>query len=319
MTDTVLATKDPSAHVPLGRVTLGGYDVAVGPAMHLAAERDRLDAMRFERFDVARMGTTIGAEIRGLDLRAELAAEVVAEINDALHAFKVVFFRDQPLTSEQHVAFARRFGELEIHPFIPSNTGCPELVRFSKSAEVGGYENAWHHDVTWRATPSKAAVLHAIEVPAVGGDTLFADMCAAYDGLDEATKARIEPMTAVHDFLQAFGAQVPPEHMAETRARYPMVEHPVVCTHAATGRRHLYVNRNFVHHLVGLDEVENLRLMDLLCRQADYPEYQCRFHWEDHSVAIWDNRAVQHYACSDYWPHVRVMERASIIGDAPVR
>jgi len=317
MTDTVLATNDPSAAVVAKRVTLPGYDIMVGPATHLAGERQRLDTLRFESFDVVRLGATIGAEIRGLDLRRPLTPAVVAELGEALHAYKVVFFRDQPISAGQHVAFARCFGELEIHPFIPSNTGVPELVRFEKTAEVAGYENAWHHDVTWRARPSMAAVLHALSVPAVGGDTLFADMGAAYDGLDDTLKARIDGLSAVHDFVRTFGRQVPPDKMAETRARYPAVEHPVVCRHAATGRRHLYVNRTFVDHVVGLDPDESLALLDRLCRQADYPEYQCRFHWEDHSVAFWDNRMVQHYAASDYWPQSRVMERASIVGGVP--
>ncbi len=161
-------------------------------------------------------------------------------------------------------------------------------------------------------------VLHAIEVPATGGDTLFSDMYAAYDGLDAATRARIDPLAAVHDFAMSFGAQVPADQLEETRARYPQVTHPVVVTHADTGRKLLYVNRIFVDHLVGVDRDESVALLDLLCRQAELLEHQCRWQWEPDSVAFWDNRAVQHYACSDYWPSVRVMERASIIGTEPV-
>jgi taurine dioxygenase len=318
MTETVIAERDPGAHLKASRVRMRGYDVMTGPTTYLAAERERLGALEFEHFDVARLGATIGAELRGVDLRRPLAPEVIGEIRAALFAFKVIFFRDQPITGEQHVVFARNFGELEVHPFIPSNTGIKELVRFEKSAEVAGYENAWHHDVTWRARPSMGAVLHAIKVPGVGGDTLFADMCAAYDGLDDDTKQRINGLTAIHDYMKAFGHQVPPDRQAEMRTRFPQAEHPVVCTHAETGRRHLYVNRNFVDHIVGLDPDENLRLMDLVSRQADYPEHQCRFHWEDHSIAFWDNRAVQHYAASDYWPQIRIMERASIVGPTPV-
>jgi taurine dioxygenase len=154
-------------------------------------------------------------------------------------------------------------------------------------------------------------------VPAIGGDTLFADMYAAYDGLDEATQARIDGLVAEHDFMRSFAGQVPADKAAEMRAMYPLVEHPVVCTHAVTGRRHLYVNRNFVSRIVGLEPDESRALLDRLCRQADYPEYQVRFHWEPDSIAFWDNRAVQHYASSDYWPSTRTMERASIKGDRP--
>ncbi len=117
--------------------------------------------------------------------------------------------------------------------------------------------------------------------------------------------------------MHSFGRQVPPDQFDEVRAKYPVVEHPVVCTHATTGRKHLYVNLNFVDHLVGLEPAASSELLQYLCAQADYPEYQCRFRWTDDSVAFWDNRAVQHYASSDYWPEIRVMERASIVGSRP--
>jgi taurine dioxygenase len=244
---------------------------------------------------------------------------VIAELRQALLDYKVLFFRDQQVTSAQHVAFARRFGDLEVHPFIPGNGEHPELVRFAKSADVGGYENGWHSDVSWRAVPSMAAVLHAVAVPPTGGDTLFADMCAAYDGLPDDTKARIGDLVAVHDHVSSFGHQVPPERREEIRAQYPPVEHPVVRTHPETGRQLLYVNRFFTSHIVGLDPEESRALIEELSRRAEIVEYQCRFQWTPDAVVMWDNRSVQHYACSDYWPSVRVMERASIVGDAPVR
>jgi len=215
------------------------------------------------------------------------------------------------------VLFAKRFGPLEIHPFIPSNTGVPELVRFEKTAEVAGYENSWHHDVTWRAEPSMGAILHGIELPAVGGDTLFSDMGAAYDGLTDAVKQQIDGLLAEHDFMKSFGRTVPEDRMAETREMFPIVTHPVVITHDRTGRKLLYVNRNFVNRLVGLSDEESAALLDHLCDQAATVEYQIRFQWQPDSIAFWDNRAVQHYASSDYWPQRRVMERASIMGARP--
>jgi taurine dioxygenase len=311
----IVATEDPSAR--LGARRRQDSDMGVGPVTHLADERARLAGLTWEHFEIERLSSTLGAEVSGVDLTATLADEVVEELRSALFAHKVLFFRDQPLTAEQHVAFASRFGELEVHPFIPSNTGVPELVRFEKTAEVGGYENLWHHDVTWRETPSMGAVLHAIEIPPVGGDTLFSDMHAAYEGLSDELKARIEGLTATHDFLKAFGHNVPDERKAEMREQYPVVEHPVVITHEGTGQRLLYVNRIFTQSIVGLDPDESADLLYELCRQAETVEYQVRFRWQPHSVAFWDNRAVQHYASSDYWPERRVMERASIVGSRP--
>jgi taurine dioxygenase len=302
-----------------GSFRLPGYSVLVGPFTHLAEERDRLAALTWRHLEVRRLGTTIGAELSGPDLTSELDDEVIDEIRQALHDYKVIFFREQPMTPAQHVAFARRFGELEIHPFLPSNTGEPELVRFEKTAEVTGYENSWHHDVTWRECPSMGAVLHALSVPDHGGDTLFSDMYAAYDSLDDATRSSIDDLVAVHDFTQTFGHTMSAEQRRQAQAQYPPVRHPVVCTHPATGKHHLYVNRPFVSHIEGMDSDESRALLDLLCRQADSPEHQCRFSWTKDAVAFWDNRAVQHYASSDYWPHFRTMERASVVGLRPER
>jgi taurine dioxygenase len=313
---TIVADQDAGARLAAKRFRIEGLGWA-GPATYLAPEDERLAGLTWEHFTVDRVGPTLGAELSGVDITVDLAPEVVAEIGRALADYKVIFFRDQPLTPERHVAFARCFGELEVHPFIPANSGQPELVRFEKSAEVAGYENSWHHDVTWRAIPSKAAVLHAISVPGVGGDTLFSDMCAAYDSLEDDVKERLEGLRAVHDFVRAFGAQVPEDRRAEMRATYPLVEHPVVVTHPVTGRKLLYVNRNFTERIVGLDADESTELLEICFAQAAVVEHQVRFRWRDDSVAMWDNLAVQHYASSDYWPHTRTMERASIVGTRP--
>jgi alpha-ketoglutarate-dependent taurine dioxygenase len=300
-------------------VELPGFPVRVGPFTHLAAERDRLMSLSWHHFEATQISPTLGAEISGLDLTQPLDTDELAELRRALADYKVLFFRVQRLTPGAHAAFARQFGPLEVHPVLPSNDADPALVRFEKNADVVGYENMWHHDVTWREEPSIAAVLHAIAVPAIGGDTLFADMCAAYDCLDENTRDQIENLDAIHDFTHAFGHALPSAKIAELKAVHPPVRHPVVCTHPVTGRRHLYVNRAFVSHFDGFSRDDSLALLDRLCRAADYPEHQCRFRWAPDSVAIWDNRAVQHYASSDYWPHQRVMERASVIGPRPQR
>ncbi len=308
---------DPGTHLAARRLELHPFGVMVGPVGHLAEERERLWSLQWSNFDVEPHSATIGAEILGLNLCTQLDDLVVAELREALNAYKVLFFRDQPLTAAQHVAFARRFGELEVHPFLQSNAEFPELVRFEKTSETGGYENGWHSDVTWRECPSLGSVLHAIEVPRSGGDTLFADMGAAYDGLSDELRSELEGSIAVHDYLQAFGHGVPKDQRETMRKQYPQVHHPVVRTHPETGRKSLFVNRFFTTGIVGMEDAAAKALIGRLAREAETVEYQCRFQWQADSVAFWDNRAVQHYASSDYWPHRRVMERATIIGDRP--
>ncbi|MEZ5166883.1 MAG: TauD/TfdA family dioxygenase [Acidimicrobiales bacterium] len=167
MTDTEVqaGTSDPASHIVPGRVVIERFGVSLGPWLHLAEERHQLANPAFDHIEVIPRGVTLGAEIRGVDLTADLAEPVVDELRRALADYKVVYFRGQPVSSAQHVALARRFGELEIHPFITGNEEHPELVRFEKGADTGGFENAWHHDVTWREIPSMGAILHAIQVP----------------------------------------------------------------------------------------------------------------------------------------------------------
>jgi alpha-ketoglutarate-dependent taurine dioxygenase len=310
--------KDPASLITPGRVNIPPFSTKVGPVTHLAAERGRLASSLYDGFTVSPLGATIGGEVDGVDLTRPMEQELVAELRRALLDYKVLFFRNQPLTAESHVAFARQFGDLEIHPFNVSNTTQPELVRFEKEAQVGGFENGWHSDVSWREVPSAAAVLHAIEVPLVGGDTAFCDMYAAYEGLDEDLRAKVEGLVAIHDFTKAFGHSVDDSAKEEMRAKFPPVHHPVVRTHGETGRKLLYVNRFFTESIVEMEQNEANELIDLLSSQAELLEYQCRFRWQKDSVAFWDNRACQHFALSDYWPERRVMERASIIGERPV-
>ncbi len=264
---------------------------------------------------------TIGAEIEGVDLTRPLIEATVSALRRALLDWKVLFFRDQEIDTGQHLAFARRFGELEVHPFAPQKPGYPEVLAITHDEKSRGRENTWHSDVTWRLEPSLGSILRALEVPPVGGDTLFADMYAAYEGLTDEVKARIEGALAVHDF-ENFRRGMRKRGVSEAEIEafdklYPTVEHPVVRTHPETGRKALYVNAAFTRYIVGMEKGESDALLAHLYAQAAIPEYQCRFRWEKNSIAFWDNRASQHYAASDYFPAVRRMERVTVIGDRP--
>lgn len=279
--------------------------------------RDEIASRERRRIDLRPLGVTIGAEVGNVDLAQSLDDDTFAEVEQALLDYKVLVFRRQRLDGRGQQAFARRFGRLEAHPFLPSSGSEERIVRFEKSEQEAGIENIWHADVTWRERPAMAAVLRAVEVPDVGGDTLFADMAAAYEGLRDEVKSRVQGLTAVHDFAQSFGLAFDADALASLREEYPPVEHPVVRTHPVTGKKVLFVNAIFTSHIVGLGRAESDELLEMLCAQAAIPEYQCRLRWERGTVALWDNRAVQHYAVSDYWPRRRVMERVAVVGDRP--
>jgi taurine dioxygenase len=264
---------------------------------------------------------TIGARIEGINLAQKLSGDEFSVIHRALLDWKVLFFRNQDITTEQHLAFARRFGELEEHPFAKHKDGYPAVLDITHDADSPGFENLWHADVTWRTAPPLGAVLRMIEGPVVGGDTVFADMCAAYVGLPQGIKDRVEGRYARHDF-RAFRRRLPhnrvnEDQMEKFAAAHPNPQHPVIRTHPETGRRAIFVNCAFTQEIVGIGATESRDLLDVLYRQASIPEYQVRFRWARNSIAFWDNRSCQHYAVSDYWPNVRRLERVTIIGDVP--
>ncbi len=295
-------------------------DYRPGPRIHSRTPDAWTDAP-YTRFAVEPLAPAIGAVISGVSLADPVDAGLFEQLNRALLEWKVIFFRGQDITGEQHAAFAAHWGGLETHPFIKIKVDQPEdkpeVVRLEKDANLGGFENVWHSDVTWRETPSLGSVLRAIEVPAIGGDTMWADMCAAYDGLNPAMQERIADLVAEHDWVQSFGLGMKPEVREALQADFPPVHHPVVRTHPETGRKMLYVNRAFTQFIVGMDVDESRALLEQLWIQASFGEYQCRWKWQVGDVAFWDNRSTQHYAISDYFPNRRVMERITVIGDKP--
>jgi taurine dioxygenase len=271
-------------------------------------------------FSVQPLTPTIGAVIEGADLRKPDAA-LCTRLKEALLHWKVLFFYDNDITAAEQVALARKFGDLETHPVVPHLPGLPEVSVIIHDRDSRGNQNMWHSDVTWRPEPSWGSILRAVEVPAVGGDTLFADMVAAYSDLPSALKARIEGRRAVHEmgYLRAVmrNQGMGKAEMEQTLNKHPPSEHPMVRTHPDTGQKVLYVNSVFTKRVVGMEPAESSALLNELFARAARPEYQCRFRWRRNAIAFWDNRATQHYAVSDYWPERRHMERVSIVGDRP--
>ena len=270
---------------------------------------------------------SIGAEIKGVSL-ADAARDdaLFAEMRALLLRHKVLFLRDQDITRAQHVAFAERFGELEDHPVAGSDPDHPGLVQIYKRPDQPNdrYENSWHTDATWRETPPMGCVLRCVECPPVGGDTMWANMVLAYEKLPEHVKQVIANLRARHSIEATFGAAMPIEKRLALKAQFPDAEHPVVRMHPETGEKVLFVN-GFTTHFTNFHTPENIRygqdftqgapaLLQYLQNQAMVPEYQVRWRWQPNSVAIWDNRATQHYAVMDYPPCHRKMERAGIRG-----
>ncbi|WP_374439815.1 TauD/TfdA dioxygenase family protein [Pseudomonas panipatensis] len=279
---------------------------------------------------VEQLTCSIGAELSGVNLGDAARDDgLFGAIRELLLKHKVLFLRDQDISRADHVAFARRFGELEDHPVAGSDPEHPGLVRIYKNPNQPNdrYENAWHTDATWREAPPMGCVLRCVECPPVGGDTLWANMALAYEMLPAEIKARIEGLRARHSIEASFGAAMPLDKRLALKAQYPDAEHPVVRTHPETGEKVLFVNA-FTTHFSNYHTAQNVRfgqdanpgagdLLRYLISQAYIPEFQVRWRWKKNSVAIWDNRATQHYAVMDYPPCVRQMERAGIIGDKP--
>ncbi len=269
---------------------------------------------------VTRTGVNLGAEITGIDLRKPLSDEQFEAIDAALVEHALIVFRDQDISSANLMDFGRRFGELTVHPFAPNEgKNAPELIKFRNDENTPPFgTDVWHSDETFRAEPPMATILCAKEVPAVGGDTMFVSMAAAYDGLSEKMQQYISGLEGIHDmkpFRPLFGkSQEERKNLQHFELQYPPQLHPVVRIHPVSRRKVLFVNPQFTVGIDGMDERESRQLLDTLFHQALVPEYQHRHHWQPHTIAMWDNRSTQHYAVHDYYPQRRYMERVTIKG-----
>ena len=268
---------------------------------------------------VSRTSTAVGAEIRDVDLR-RLTDEQFEQIREIFLDAGVIFFRDQTLTPEDHIAFARRWGPINVNRFFNPVDGYPEIAEVLKEPEqkinIGG---DWHTDHSYDTDPAMGSILYAIDVPETGGDTLFASMGAAFDALSPDFQKMLEGLTALHSSRHVFGAQglaaqANGERVSNPELATQDVEHPVVISHPDSGRRCLYVNPGFTRHIIGWSPTESEALLQFLYRHASHPQFATRFSWQPGSVAMWDNRATWHNAVNDYQGQRRYMHRITVAG-----
>ena len=267
----------------------------------------------YRRIEVEPLTPGIGAVVRGVDLAEPFDEAVFAELHQAWISHLVLFLRDQRMTPAQHLAFGRRFGELHIHPAAPYAHGDPALMVIHTDENSHRNNGAgWHSDVSADEQPPLGSILHLHRVPSCGGDTLFANMHAAYEALSEPLRTLLDGLSARHesDYAGYYGEHPP-------QREFPRAIHPVVRTHPVTGRKALFVNAGFTRRVEGLSRRESDALLGLLFKHVENPAFHCRFRWQPRSVAMWDNRCVQHMAVWDYHPETRSGLRVTIQGDRP--
>jgi taurine dioxygenase len=285
-------------------------------------------------FSVKPLSDALGAEVSGVDLSKPVDEGIFSEILDAFHRYQLLRFPEQTLTAEQHIAFSRRFGDLEIHVceqyLLPE---CPEILLLTNELKEDGTRvsiadggSGWHSDLSYMERPSLGALLYAVQTPEKGGDTEWANMYTAYETLPDETKKRIEGLKAIHQFDQRLNPRLPDpdlryrdEHSDELRALTPDVQHPIVRTHPVTGRKVLFVSLRFTIGIADMDEKEGAALLDELLAHQENPELTYHHRWKAGDLMMWDNRCTNHRACGEIvqLPNVRRLHRTTLLGDIP--
>ncbi|MDH3632187.1 MAG: TauD/TfdA family dioxygenase [Gammaproteobacteria bacterium] len=270
--------------------------------------------------EIIAQSSTIGAEVRGLDISVGLSDQQFEQVNQAFLDYQIIFFRDQQLSPQQYNDFALRFGQLKDYLFVDGIDGFPFITEIVKTeTETESFGNFWHSDSAYMELPPKITMLYARQIPAQGGDTLFADMYAAYDELSPGLKATLERLNAVNsasvvprdeDFYAAVKSK-------NSDKRDQSAIHPVIRSHDETGKKSLYVNSIHTLGFEGMTLEESLPLLSYLYEQVTRPEYSFRLRWAENTLAMWDNRCTQHYALNDYHGHRRVMHRIIVEGEHP--
>ena len=276
--------------------------------------------MSGQQITVKPIGGALGAAVSGTRLGEDLSDRVVSEIHRALIEHQVLFFHDQTMTQAQHLAFARQFGELHIHPFVIGPNAGPMML-LENNADIPPNLNHWHSDLTCLDEPPLGTVMHAQVVPDNGGDTMWANMYAAYEALSDKMQRFLSGLTAEHCWARQHGPKVKSKAgavaLSQFEKQYPPVAHPVVRTHPVSGRKLLFVNYVFTERIAGMTDRESNALLQFLYQHTTTPEFHVLFKWRQGSVAFWDNRCTQHYALADYYPQHRRMNRVTVCGDKP--
>ena len=273
----------------------------------------------YRRIEVHRFSPALGAEVRGIELADGLDAATYAEVRRAFLEHQVLFFKDQrEIPPAVQVAIGKRFGELHFHPAAPHMQGYPEIFEISthKDSQVANGE-FWHSDVSCDEMPPLGTILQIQELPEIGGDTLFANMYAAYEALSTPMKSMLKGLTATHGSEHVYRGRYSDRGVDDAGRVYPEARHPVVRTHPETGKQALYVNRTFTTHINELSQNESDALLEMLFTHCEQIDFQIRFRWSRYDVAFWDNRCTMHHAVWDYWPHTRKGRRVTIKGDRP--
>lgn len=276
----------------------------------------------YESIDVHPIAGALGAEIHGVDLSSDIPESQFAEIRRAFGEFGVIFFRDQDLSPERHIAFAERWAPINVNRFFSHVDGYPQIAMVLKEPDqkqnIGG---SWHTDHTYDVAPAMGSILYALETPRTGGDTMFASMYLAYETLSDGLKATLESLNARHSSRHVFGKIRAERGNDDTVGRIKNAElatqdaiHPAVITHPETGRKALYVNPGFTLGFEGWTDAESKPLLDYLYAHAARPEFTCRFRWKPGSLAFWDNRSTWHRALNDYQGQRRLMHRITVEG-----
>jgi len=267
-------------------------------------------------FQVRPYSGAIGGLVEGVDLCRPLDDDTLSNLQQALLQYEVLFFRDQPMQPEHHAALADRFGQPQLHEAYDHVTGYPQITILENDRERPSKIEMWHTDMTFRPCPPLGSILHGVIIPEKGGDTMFASMSAAYEGLSDRMQSMLSGLTAVHDFSYGFKESLAEpggaERLADMVAANPPVEHPVIRTHPVSGKKCIYVNSLFTVKIKGMHERESRALLDYLYQHVTMPEFTCRFSWQPDSVAFWDNRITQHKPVNDYYPAHRKMQRITI-------